>query len=60
MLEISEFNAADYLEDAEDVTAFLDAACEQGGTESLFRALGTLAQSQEMTETMPSGDLVTA
>lgn len=50
MLEISEFNAADYLEDAEDVTAFLNAAYEQGGTAGLSRALATVARSQGMTE----------
>lgn len=64
MLEISEFNAADYLEDTEDVAAFLDAAYERDGATGLSRALATVSRSQGMEavadEPISSGDVVTA
>ena len=50
MLEVKKFDAAEVIEDAEDVVAFLNAAVEDGGISELPRALGTVARSKGMSD----------
>lgn len=42
------FDAAEYLETAEDIAAYLGAAAEHGDAQDISRALGTVARSRGM------------
>ena len=46
----SRFDAADYLETAEDIAAYLDAAAEDGDPAALVTALGTVARARNMSQ----------
>jgi probable addiction module antidote protein len=49
-IETSRFDAADYLETAEDVSAFLEDAFASGEPDEILHALGAIARSKGMTE----------
>lgn len=46
------FDAADYLEAAEDIVGYLEACMEEGGDDAAFiaHALGTIARARGMTQ----------
>lgn len=46
------FDPADYMEDAEDLAAYLQAVCEEGEDDPAFimRALGVIARSRNMAQ----------
>ena len=50
MLEVREFDAANYINDPLDAAEFLNAAIEEGGLAELPRALGTVARALGMTD----------
>ena len=49
-MKTSEFNASDYLETAEDVKAYLQAALDENDAEFFIDALGVVSRSKVMKE----------
>ena len=49
-MQFREFDAANYIDDLEDVVAYLNVVLEDGTLEDLQRALGNIARSKGMTE----------
>jgi probable addiction module antidote protein len=49
-IETSRFDAADYLETAQDVAVFLEDAFASSETDEILHALGTVARSKGMSE----------
>ena len=47
---LPDFDAATFLRNEEDMAAYLNAALEEGDTDSLIEALGTVARARGMTE----------
>jgi probable addiction module antidote protein len=50
MVELKEWDSADYLKTAEDIAAYLEAAFEDGDPALITYALGAIARSEGMTE----------
>jgi len=48
--ELPDFDAAEYLRDAEDVAGYLSAVLEEDDPNALIEALGTIARARGMTE----------
>ncbi|RLQ84983.1 addiction module antidote protein [Notoacmeibacter ruber] len=51
-VEFSRFDAADYIEDEDDVVEFLHAAMDEGGDDPAYiaRALGVIARARNMSQ----------
>lgn len=49
-LEVSEFDAAEYLKDEETIAAYLNALLEEGGTELFLEGIKDVAKARGMTQ----------
>lgn len=49
-IRIKKWDAADYLKNADDIAAYLEAVIEDGSTKEILQALGAVARSAGMTE----------
>ncbi|MCG8530499.1 MAG: putative addiction module antidote protein [Desulfovibrionales bacterium] len=49
-LEVSEFDAAEYLKDEETITAYLNALLEEGGTELFLEGIKDVAKARGMSQ----------
>lgn len=50
MIDVQPWDAADYLEEEEDIVAYLEAAFEDGDPQLITAALGDIARSRGMTK----------
>ncbi|MDE0032804.1 MAG: putative addiction module antidote protein [Deltaproteobacteria bacterium] len=50
MIDVQPWDAADYLEEEEDIVAYLEAAFEDGDPQLITAALGDVARSRGMTK----------
>ena len=50
MVKTYPYDSADYLDSAEAISAYLEAACEEDDPASITHALGVVARSKGMTE----------
>ena len=48
MIEVSKFDAADYLEHQETIAAYLSEALETSDSDYIFHALNTIARGKDM------------
>lgn len=46
--ELKDFDVADYLEDEEDIKAYLNAVISEGDNKQLFNALGNIARARNI------------
>jgi probable addiction module antidote protein len=60
MVELKEWDSAEYLTTPEDVAAYLEAAFEDGDPALIAYALGTIARSEGMTEVAKAAGLTRA
>ena len=47
---LKKFDVVEYLEDEEDIQAYLNAAIEEGDTKYFFKALGNIARSRNISQ----------
>jgi probable addiction module antidote protein len=50
MIKLSKFDAAEYLDSPEMITAYLNEALETGDSKYISQAIGTIARAKGMTE----------
>lgn len=48
--ELKKFDVVEFLEDEEDIQAYLNAAIEEDDTKYLFKALGNIARARNMSQ----------
>ena len=60
MVELKEWDSAEYLTTPEDVAAYLEAAFEDGDPALIAYALGTIARAEGMTEVAKAAGLTRA